>query len=738
VKKFNAFLESFLLQRDAIALPRVILLIGPMVILLLAVLGLALQLNRQLADQQQVNISRIAHAMVRHIAQLQREHLRLYALIGRGNDQIDADSIAAQQDLVWSRLRVLENPRVIEDEERELKSLLQEYRTQWETLQPTIARWQAGVAVQTERDELAAQMEEAEKIVYSMILISQEHFEDRLMAWAASSQRLNGLLTGASALFALMMLLMTYVIYQFFRVQARIEQGLRSSEQRMRAILETIPDAVFRLTRAGTYIDVKPAKNFVLPTAFEDLLGKHITEVLPLDVATILQQTMAQAFATGQEQLCEYQLSDGAKETIQNFEARALPTGIAEIQLIVRDITMDKQQEQSARQAQKLESLGVLAGGIAHDFNNLLTGMLGQASLAKMKLTKGLPPAENIDKVIVSAERAADLTRQLLAYAGKGKFQIASLNLNQLINETTGLMQVVLPGQVVLRLNLHEQLPLIEADRGQIQQVVMNLFINAVEALGENGGAIGITTSFQSISAVNTAQGYIIGNLPAGLYVMLQVADSGMGMDQAVLSRIFDPFFSTKPQGHGLGLSATLGIIRTHQGGLQVQSQPGRGTEFIVLFPALTTSVVAEVDQIAVTPTHSEQRQTVLIIDDEAAVREAADDILAGHGFTVTTADSGRAGIEQFRRLQAEVAVVLLDMKMPGMNGKQTYEILRQIDPNMKVILTSGYSETEVNTQLGTYQALSFLPKPYTANQLIHHVEQVLLVRGREQGTGNR
>ena len=727
MKKFNIFLKSFLLKSDAIALPRVVMLIGPMVILLLAVLGLALQLNRQLSDQQQVNINRIAHAMVRHIAQLQREHLRLYAIAARSDEQIDEEQFARQRDLVWSRLRILENPRIIDEEEVELRRLRQVYRAQWEAMQPQLARWQAGPTAQAARNELAAQMEEAEKTINAMLLVSQAHFEDRLMGWGASSQRLNGLLTGASAIFVLMMMLMTYVIYQFFRVQTRIEQGLRSSEHRLRAILDTIPDAVFRLTRTGTYIDVKPAKNFVLPTAFEDLLGKHIRDVLPMDVATILQQTMQQAFDTGQEQLCEYSLVDEATNITHDFEARILPSGTAEIQLIVRDITVDKQQEQSARQAQKLESLGVLAGGIAHDFNNLLTGMLGQASLAKMKLAKGLPLADNIDKVIVSAERAADLTRQLLAYAGKGKFQIAPLNLNQLIDETSGLMQIVLPSDVALQLALHEQLPLIEADRGQIQQVVMNLLINAVEALGEKGGSIRITTSFQPIGAVNTAQGYIIGNLPAGLYVMLQMADSGMGMDQTVLSRIFDPFFSTKPQGHGLGLSATLGIIRTHQGGLQVQSQPGRGTEFTVLFPALASAPVAEFEHIGVTSTHSEQRQTILIIDDEAAIREAADDILAGHGFTVTTADNGRTGIEQFRRLQAEVAVVLLDMKMPGMNGKQTYEVLQQIDPNLKVILTSGYSETEVNTQLGTYQALSFLPKPYSAEQLIHHVQQVLL-----------
>ncbi len=728
MKKFNIFLESFLLKRNAIALPRVALLIGPMVILLLGVLGLALQLNRQLADQQQVNINRIAHAMVRHVAQMQREHLRLYTFIVRNAEQTDEEAFARQNDLVWSRLRVLENPRVIRDDQIKLKNLLQDYRRLWEAIQPELAQWQAGTISQTELTNLVAQMEDAEKIINAMLLVSQENFEDRLRAWGGSSLRLNGLLTGASAIFILMMLLMTYVIYQFTQVQTRIEQVLRNSEQRLRAILDTIPDAVYRLTRQGFYIDIKPAKNFVLPTGFADLIGKHITEVLPTEVATLLLQTMETAFVSGQEQLCEYQLLDDTNVP-RSFEARVLPSSPTEIQLIVRDITADKQQEQAARQAQKLESLGVLAGGIAHDFNNLLTGMLGQASLAKMKLAKGLSNGENIDKVIVSAERAADLTRQLLAYAGKGKFQIIALDLNQLIRDTTGLMQTALPSQTTLELQLDDQLPLIEVDRGQIQQVVMNLFINGVEALGEKGGTIRITTSFHAITAANTSHGYIIGPLPAGLYVTLKVADSGMGMDQTVLSRIFDPFFSTKPQGHGLGLSATLGIIRNHQGGLQVQSQPGRGTEFTVLFPGVVAELNVEPKRSAIVVPTTEERQTILVIDDEDAIREAARDILSSHGFLVCLAANGQAGVEQFRQFQDRIGVVLLDMKMPGMSGRQTYEALRQIDPKVKVILNSGYSETEISTYLGNSQEVTFLPKPYSAEQLTHQVQQVLLNR---------
>ena len=300
------------------------------------------------------------------------------------------------------------------------------------------------------------------------------------MTWTESSHSVNKLLSGAGVVITVLILLVTYIIYQFFRVQGQIEQGLRKSEQRLRAILDTIPDAVFRLTDSGYYVDAKPAKDLGGPIETNTVIGKHITQVLPASLATLILTAMEAAFITGQEQLCEGQLYDEPRQIMHSLEVRLVPIGKAEVQIIVRDITKDKQQEEAVLQAQKLESLGILAGGIAHDFNNLLTGMLAQSSLAKMKLGKGLAATDNIDKAIVSAERAAALTRQFLAYAGKGKFQIVPLNVNELICETTGLMQTALPSHTRLILTLDDTLPAILADRGQIQQVVMNLFINAV------------------------------------------------------------------------------------------------------------------------------------------------------------------------------------------------------------------------------------------------------------------
>lgn len=727
MKKFIASLQSFLFADRTVTIPRVILLIGSIISLLFAVLGVALQLHRQLSDQQQGSVNRIVQVAVHNSAQLQREHLHLQALLMRNPAQSELKAILLQRDLVWRRLHSLENPLHREYASPVLNALLHDYRVQWEGLQPLLARWLAEHPRKPASAALLTGLRRGELIANDLMTGSQHDFEERLMAWAESSQRSNGLLTGVSILVMLMIFLTTSAIYQIFRMKTQIEQGLRNSDHCLRALLETLPDAVFRLTHNGYYSDFKPAKTLGIPFAAHHLNGKHITNILPDDLASSILTAMQTAFATRKEQLCKGVLYDEEGQGLRDVEAHILPSGTAEVQVILRDITTDKQQEEAALQAQKLESLGILAGGIAHDFNNLLTGMLAQASLAKMKLSKGLAATDNIDRVILSAERAADLTRQLLAYAGKGKFQIVPLDLNQLIRETTGLMQTALPSQATLTMTLDEKLPLLEADRGQLQQVVMNLFINAVEALGEEGGTIMIATHFQQVTEVGASHGYLVGNPLPGPYVMLQIADSGMGMEQTVLSRIFDPFFSTKPRGHGLGLSATMGIIRTHQGALQVQSQPGRGTTFTILLPALAVTAI-EAQAIAATPpTAHMPRQTVLVVDDDEAIREVAADILVDHGFTVVTAASGQEGIDQFRRLQTQVDVVLLDMKMPGMNGKQTYQVLRELEPTIKVIFMSGYSESEVTTQLGDGQPLPFLSKPYSAELLTQQVRQLLV-----------
>ncbi len=719
---------------NVLSLPKFILLIAPLTIALLGTLLLAFQLNRQLSDQQQVIVNRMAHAAVRHTGQLQREHLRFYSLIATTTDTVDEKAFQLQWDLVESRIRVLKNTLDSVTPPPKIEGLYQNYQEQWLVLQPEIEQWKADPSNRTRRQQILTTMADAELYVNLMAAEFQSLFEDRMQSWADKSLFLNRLLTAGSASFVVIILLMTYVIYLFFQNQAVNEKVLRTNEQRLRVILDAIPDAVYRISNTGIYTDYKPAANETHRATADTVYGKHLSDILPAEVAQMLEEGIRSVVITGEDLLLEYPLLDLFTNVIHHYEARLLPSSNEEVQLIVRDITDVKRQEEAALQAQKLESLGVLAGGIAHDFNNLLTGMLGQASLAAAKLNRGLPALDHIQKVVLSAERAADLTRQLLAYTGKGKFQIDPLDLNQLMRETTALMGTVLPSQVKLVMELQEDLPMVHVDRGQIQQVVMNLFINAIEALSTGEGTITITTGTQFIDD-KFAPSQIIGNaqstnsseLASGEYVVLYVADSGSGMDQNTLSRIFDPFFSTKPKGHGLGLSATMGIVRTHKGALHVQSQLGLGTTFTMLLPAYTVEAnEPETEPVPLVPVVAKEQQTVLIIDDEAPVREVATDILVEQGFRVATAVNGIEGIKRFRTDFQTIDLILLDMKMPGINGKETYQELAKIHPTLKVIFTSGYSETEIDTQISQSDRATFLPKPYSAELLMRQVHEML------------
>ena len=756
---------------EAVSLPKLVLLIGPMVIILIAILGIALQLNRQLSDQQQANLNNIANSSIRNAAQLQRENLRLYAIISGTDSKVDTNRLKLQRDLVDSRIKVLNKTLYAASPSAEVQQLYLRYVTHWQTVEPLLATWQQQPQNLTRKADLLIQLDASDKIVNQLVSATQLHFEDRMISWTSTSRFLNRLLTGASMSFIFIVLLMTYIIFLFFRTQSLNERVLRLSERRLRAILDTIPDAVYRVDQYSTYVDYKPAKETArspeieaktVPTDNRDtpetFIGKKIADVLPAEVATALNAAVQAVLTDGEEKLIEYRLPLEQPAKQRTFEARCFPGGVDEVQIIVRDITAAKQLEAASLQAQKLESLGVLAGGIAHDFNNLLTGMLGQASLAKTKLARGLPALEHINKAVISAERAADLTRQMLAYAGKGKFQIGPLNLNQLIRDTAGLMDTALPSQARLQLVLDEQLPSIQADRGQIQQVVMNLFINAIEALSSvnekqhneynsfalatpaiaahvpphitappNEESIVISTGTVDISAEYGVNGYLMRDtLKPGRYVVLKVTDTGMGMEQVTLNRIFDPFFSTKPKGHGLGLSATMGIIRAHSGTLQVQSQLSQGTTFTVWLPALVESAAKAPNVPELTLTPCPKHQTILVIDDEVLIREAIVDILAEDGFTVRTAANGKEGIACFRADRQQIGLILLDMKMPGLNGKQTYAELKAIDPELKVIFTSGDSEVEAATQADPNQRVTFLPKPYNAETLLQQVHRMM------------
>ena len=394
---------------------------------------------------------------------------------------------------------------------------------------------------------------------------------------------------------------------------------------------------------------------------------------------------------------------------------------IAGIEL-VRDITGRKRAEeerlkleQQLLHAQKLESLGVLAGGIAHDFNNILMAIIGNADLALMRMNPESPAVENLHRIEKAAAQAADLARQMLAYSGKGKFMVENIDLNRLLEEMLHMLEVSISKNAVLRLNLHKSLPPVEADATQMRQIVMNMVINASEAIGEKSGVIAITTGCMDCDRRYLKDVWMNENLNDGLYVYLEIADSGCGMDKETLAKLFDPFFTTKFTGRGLGMAAVLGIVRGHKGAIRAYSEPGKGTSFKVLLPA--SGRPADLFNHVHHPDEWHGSGTVLLVDDEETVRGIGAEMLKELGFAVITANDGREAVAAFQE-NRDIRFVILDLTMPHMDGEQCFRRLRQLKPDVKVIMSSGYNEQEVTQRFVGKGLAGFIQKPYRLSTL--------------------
>jgi signal transduction histidine kinase/CheY-like chemotaxis protein len=381
--------------------------------------------------------------------------------------------------------------------------------------------------------------------------------------------------------------------------------------------------------------------------------------------------------------------------------------------------------EAKVQQSQKLESLGLLAGGIAHDFNNLLTSILGNADLAKSELSPLTPARQSLEGIETAARRAADLCRQLLAYSGKGRFRIQPLDLRELVEEMGHLLTLSISKKAVLNFHFAQDLPAVEADATQVRQVVMNLILNASEAIADRSGVIAVSTGAAWCDEAYLKGTHAAEDIPAGTYVYLEVSDTGVGMDRETLAKVFDPFFSTKFTGRGLGLAAVLGIMRGHKGAIKIYSEPGKGTSFKLLFPASEHKALGMPGAGGPAPAWKSQG-TVLVADDEETIRALARRILERAGFSVLLASDGREAVELFRREHARVRMVLLDLTMPHLDGEACYRELRQIDPTVKVVLSSGYNEQDVVNRFAGKGLAGFVQKPYTADELIAMVRQCL------------
>jgi signal transduction histidine kinase len=379
--------------------------------------------------------------------------------------------------------------------------------------------------------------------------------------------------------------------------------------------------------------------------------------------------------------------------------------------------------------AQKLESLGVLAGGIAHDFNNLLAVIIGDLDLALMKLPDDSPVRDRIVEALLASDRAANLIRQMLAYAGKGHFILKDLNLNDIVRENANLFRTSVSRNIELNINPAPGLPVINADHGQVQQVIMNLMINASEAIGTSPGVISLCTGVLECDDQYLSASRVDEKPPVGTFAFLEVSDTGSGMNNETQLRLFDPFFTTKFAGRGLGMSAVLGIVRAHKGAILLKSEVGHGATFRILFPVNTeeTGPVYETTMPAARSLIPRPLNcTVLVVDDEDLVREMCIAFIRSLGFQAIGAADGYEALRLFREHANEITLVILDMTMPRMDGASTFYELRKIRPDVRVIISSGYSEENVTSQFTEVVPAGFIHKPFRTEILQSKIEQVM------------
>ncbi|MDA8016423.1 MAG: response regulator [Thermoanaerobaculia bacterium] len=381
--------------------------------------------------------------------------------------------------------------------------------------------------------------------------------------------------------------------------------------------------------------------------------------------------------------------------------------------------------EERARQAQKLESLGILAGGIAHDFNNLLVGIVSNADyLLTLVADEQISP--RLQDIRQAGLRAAELCREMLAYSGKGRFHIEQLDLNHAVEEMTHLLESAITKKARLRFELGQTVPLVSADGSQIRQVIMNLITNASEALEDVDGDITIRTGFTDLRSPTGDAGSV---KETGRFVFFEVEDTGVGMSKELQERMFEPFFSTKFTGRGLGLSAVQGIAKGHGGSIEVDSQAGVGTRMRILLPAAPRPKANVGDRRRSGDSSGEHLalgETVLVVDDESTVRKVVRTVLESAGQVTLEAQNGREAVEVFRPRAAEIGYVFLDMTMPEMDGAETLAALRQIRPNIPVVLASGYDEKEVLSDLGPLDRVAFLQKPFLVEDLLEAVDTLV------------
>ena len=520
----------------------------------------------------------------------------------------------------------------------------------------------------------------------------------------------------------------------------RARQALRESEERYRIVTEISRDAVEVVNEAGDTIYVNPAVEELFGYTPEECFSKKLRDWLDIvhpderDRVTEEYRRVEEHGETVYYTPMRVRHKDGSWLWVKAIATSYLSAnGERYILEVTQDITEQVEAEQhrqklveQMKEAQRLESLGVLAGGIAHDFNNILVAVLGYSDLALHKLPPSSPARPLIEKIMKGGERAADLCSQMLAYSGKRQLAVGAIDLNAVVEEMSQLLEVSVSKKVTLKYELAANLPTVEADATQLPQVVMNLMANASEAIGEKRGIVGVSTGVVECDSDYWKKAFFRSeDIAESVYVYFEVSDTGCGMDEETKAKIFDPFFTTKFTGRGLGLATVLGIARAHKGAIEVYSEPGKGTTIKVLFPAFHQPA-KPLPGDASTPKNWRGSGAILLVDDEEVVLDVGSTMLERAGFKVRTATDGRKALEVFRRYQGDIVCVVLDLMMPNMDGVETLGELRRIQEDVKVVLSSGYHEQDVTERLAGAGFAGFLKKPYTEDTLIGKLRQAL------------
>ncbi len=520
----------------------------------------------------------------------------------------------------------------------------------------------------------------------------------------------------------------------------RTQEALRGSEERFRLLAKNIPGTIYLCHNDADYTMVYLNDEVERLTGYAalDFTEKRVAygQFIHSEDRQKVAETIGHALSVGKAFHLSYRIlhRSGEWRWVQEVGC-AFPFGEAPLlEGFIQDVTAKHQAEEERREldnrireTQKLESLGVLAGGVAHDFNNLLLAIIGNADLARMSLPRTSPVRDHLTDIESAARRAADLCKQMLAYSGRGKFMPERLSLNEVIQNMLPMLEVSISKRVALRTQLARDLPPIEADTGQMRQLMMNLAVNASEAIGENYGVVTLATGLRDCDERYFKASYLSDKLTPGTYVYLEVTDTGCGMDDATRERIFEPFFTTKFTGRGLGMPAVLGIVRGHNGAIKVYSEPDKGTTFLVLFPALEPHPGnglsgGEEEEQAVWKGSG----TVLLADDEDSVRSVGKRMLARTGFEVLLARDGNEALDLFRQHAGEIVCVILDVTMPGMGGEECCSRMRELRADIPVVLSSGYTELGIRERFIGQAPVGFIQKPYVLGNLVEVLRKTL------------